>query len=61
MKFIASHNLSTAEAFVLGQRAGLDPALVLDVIGDSAASGTAPGAIEAHYERAAASGPALTR
>ena len=41
MKFIANHlvtihNLSTAEAFVLGQRAGLDPALVLDVIGDSA-------------------------
>ena len=41
MKFIANHlvtihNLSTAEAFVLGQRAGLDPALVFDVIGDSA-------------------------
>jgi 3-hydroxyisobutyrate dehydrogenase-like beta-hydroxyacid dehydrogenase len=41
MKFIANHlvtihNLSTAEAFVLAQRAGLDPALVLDVIGDSA-------------------------
>ena len=41
MKFIANHlvtihNLSTAEALVLGQRAGLDPALVLDVIGDSA-------------------------
>jgi L-threonate 2-dehydrogenase len=37
MKFIANHlvtihNLSTAETFVLAQRAGLDPALVLEVI-----------------------------
>jgi len=43
MKFIANHlvtihNLSAAEAFVLGERAGLDPALVFDVIADSAGS-----------------------
>ena len=43
MKFIANHlvtihNLSTAEAFVLGEMAGLDPALVFDVIADSAGS-----------------------
>lgn len=41
MKFIANHlvtihNLSTAEALVLGERAGLDPALIFDVIADSA-------------------------
>jgi putative dehydrogenase len=43
MKFIANplvtiHNLSTAEAFVLGEMAGLDPALIFDVIADSAGS-----------------------
>jgi hypothetical protein len=43
MKFIANHlvtihNLSTAEAFVLGEIAGLDPALVFDAIADSAGS-----------------------
>ena len=43
MKFIANHlvtihNLSRAEAFVLGEMAGLDPALVFDVIVDSAGS-----------------------
>jgi L-threonate 2-dehydrogenase len=43
MKFIANHlvtihNLSTAEALVLGEMAGLDPALVYDVIADSAGS-----------------------
>ena len=37
MKFIANHlvtihNLASAEAFVLGEMAGLDPALVFDVI-----------------------------
>jgi len=41
MKFIANHlvtihNLAAAEAIVLGEMAGLDPALVFDVIGDSA-------------------------
>jgi putative dehydrogenase len=43
MKFIANHlvtihNLSTAEALLLGEMAGLDPALVCDVIADSAGS-----------------------
>jgi L-threonate 2-dehydrogenase len=43
MKFIANHlvtihNLAAAEAFVLGEMAGLDPALVYDVIADSAGS-----------------------
>jgi 3-hydroxyisobutyrate dehydrogenase len=43
MKFIANHlvtihNLATAEALVLGKMAGLDPALVYDVIADSAGS-----------------------
>jgi len=41
MKFIANHlvtihNLAAAEAFVLGEMAGLDPALVFDVLADSA-------------------------
>ena len=43
MKFIANHlvtihNLAAAEAFVLGEMAGLDPALVFDVLADSAGS-----------------------
>src|SRR5260370_565010 len=43
MKFIANHlvtihNLASAEAFVLGEMAGLDPALAFAVIGDSAGS-----------------------
>jgi putative dehydrogenase len=43
MKFIANHlvtihNLSTAEAIVLGEVAGLDPAVIFDVIADSAGS-----------------------
>jgi 3-hydroxyisobutyrate dehydrogenase-like beta-hydroxyacid dehydrogenase len=43
MKFIANHlvtihNLSTAEALVLGEMAGLDRSLVFDVIADSAGS-----------------------
>jgi putative dehydrogenase len=43
MKFIANHlvtihNLAAAEAIVLGEMAGLDPAPVFDVIGDSAGS-----------------------
>jgi len=43
MKFIANllvsiHNVSAAEAFVLGKKAGLDPAMVYKVIGDGAGS-----------------------
>lgn len=43
MKFIANllvaiHNVSAAEAFVLGMKAGLDPALIYDVIRDGAGS-----------------------
>jgi len=43
MKFIANHlvtihNLAAAEAIVLGEMAGLEPALVFDVIADSAGS-----------------------
>jgi 3-hydroxyisobutyrate dehydrogenase-like beta-hydroxyacid dehydrogenase len=43
MKFVANllvaiHNVSTAEAFVLGKKAGLDPTLVYKVIGDGAGS-----------------------
>jgi len=43
MKFIANHlvtihNLAAAEAIVLGEMAGLDPALVFDVLADSAGS-----------------------
>ena len=41
MKFVANllvaiHNVAAAEAFVLGMQAGLDPALILKVIGDGA-------------------------
>ena len=41
MKFIANllvsiHNVAAAEAFVLGKKAGLDPAMVYKVIGDGA-------------------------
>src|SRR5574341_312875 len=43
MKFVANllvaiHNVSTAEAFVMGMKAGLDPATILKVIGDGAGS-----------------------
>jgi putative dehydrogenase len=43
LKYIANllvtiHNLSTAEAIVLAEKAGIDPATVLDVLADSAAS-----------------------
>jgi 3-hydroxyisobutyrate dehydrogenase-like beta-hydroxyacid dehydrogenase len=43
MKFIANllvsiHNVSAAEAIVLGKKSGLDPALVYKVIGDGAGS-----------------------
>ena len=41
MKFVANllvtiHNVSAAEAFVLGMKAGLDPEMILKVIGDGA-------------------------
>ncbi len=43
MKFVANllvaiHNVSAAEALVLGRKAGLDPALVYKVVGDGAGS-----------------------
>src|SRR5258706_11279878 len=43
MKFIANllvaiHNVSTAEALVLGMKAGLDPATMVKVLGDGAGS-----------------------
>lgn len=43
MKFLANllvaiHNVSTAEALVLGMKAGLDPALMVKVLGDGAGS-----------------------
>jgi 3-hydroxyisobutyrate dehydrogenase-like beta-hydroxyacid dehydrogenase len=43
MKFIANllvsiHNVSAAEAFVLGKKAGLDPAMIYQVISDGAGS-----------------------
>lgn len=43
MKFVANllvaiHNVSAAEALVLGRKAGLDPALVYQVVGDGAGS-----------------------
>lgn len=43
MKFVANllvaiHNVSTAEAFVLGMKAGLDPAMIYKVISDGAGS-----------------------
>jgi hypothetical protein len=43
MKFIANHlvtihNLAATEAIVLGEMAGRDPALIFDVIADSAGS-----------------------
>lgn len=43
MKFVANllvaiHNVSTAEAFVLGMKAGLDPEAIYKVVGDGAGS-----------------------
>jgi 3-hydroxyisobutyrate dehydrogenase len=65
MKFIANHlvtihNLAAAEAFVLGMKAGLEPALVYDVLNDSAATSRmfqvrGPQMIENKYEPATAS------
>ena len=43
MKYVANllvaiHNVSAAEAFVLGMKAGLDPQMIYDVVGDGAGS-----------------------
>ncbi len=43
LKFVANllvtiHNLSTAEAIVFAQKAGLDPAMMLEIVGDGAGS-----------------------
>src|SRR6185369_13882970 len=43
MKFVANllvaiHNVSTAEAFVLGMKAGIEPATLYKVLGESAAT-----------------------
>ena len=43
MKFVANllvaiHNVSAAEAFVLGMKSGLDPQMIYDVVGDGAGS-----------------------
>jgi putative dehydrogenase len=43
MKYVANllvaiHNVSAGEAFVLGMKAGLDPAMILEVVGDGAGS-----------------------
>jgi 3-hydroxyisobutyrate dehydrogenase-like beta-hydroxyacid dehydrogenase len=43
LKYLANllvtiHNLSTAEALVLGEKAGLDPQLIIDCLGESAAT-----------------------
>lgn len=64
MKFVANllvaiHNLSTAEAFVLAERAGLDARTVLEVISDGAGSSRileirGPMMVEGDYERPSA-------
>ena len=60
LKYIANllvtiHNLSTAEALVLAERSGIDPATVLDALGDSAATSRmmqvrGPMMVAHHYE-----------
>jgi 3-hydroxyisobutyrate dehydrogenase-like beta-hydroxyacid dehydrogenase len=62
MKFVANllvaiHNVSTAEAFVLGMRAGLAPKTIFDVINDSAGTSRmfqvrGPLMVEEQYEPA---------
>jgi 3-hydroxyisobutyrate dehydrogenase-like beta-hydroxyacid dehydrogenase len=62
MKFVANllvaiHNISTAEAFVLGMKAGLKPATIMKVIGDSAATSRmfqirGPMMVEGRYDEA---------
>ena len=60
LKYIANllvtiHNLSTAEALVLAERAGIDPAIVINALGDSAATSRmlqirGPMMVAHHYE-----------
>ena len=62
MKFVANllvaiHNVSTAEAFVLGMKAGLTPATIMKVIGESAATSRmfqirGPMMVEGRYDEA---------
>jgi putative dehydrogenase len=62
MKFIANHlvaihNVATAEAMILAQRAGLDPKIVVDVVGPGAGGSRmfqmrAPMMVEGTYEPA---------
>lgn len=62
MKFVANllvaiHNVSTAEAFALGMKAGLDPKTLYDVIANSAASSRmfqvrGPQMVEGRYDEA---------
>ena len=62
MKFVANllvaiHNVSTAEAFVLGMKAGLSAATIMKVIGESAATSRmfqirGPMMVEARYDEA---------
>jgi len=62
MKFVANllvaiHNVSTAEAFVLGMKAGLSPATIMKVIGESAATSRmfqirGPMMVEGRYDEA---------
>jgi putative dehydrogenase len=62
MKFVANllvaiHNVSTAEAFVLGMKAGLTPETIMKVIGDSAATSRmfqirGPMMVEGRYDEA---------
>ena len=63
MKFVANllvaiHNVSTAEAMVLGRKAGLDPATMVKVLGDGAGSSRmlqvrGPMMVEGDYSHAA--------
>jgi 3-hydroxyisobutyrate dehydrogenase-like beta-hydroxyacid dehydrogenase len=63
MKFVANllvaiHNVSTAEAMVLGRKAGLDPATLVKVLGDGAGSSRmlqvrGPMMVEGDYSAAA--------
>ena len=62
MKFVANllvaiHNVSTAEAFVLGMKAGLKPETIMKVIGESAATSRmfqirGPMMVEGRYDQA---------
>jgi len=62
MKFVANHlvainNVATAEAMLLAERAGLDPKMVVDMVGPGAGGSRmfqmrAPMMVERHYEPA---------